>query len=165
VPNTKKKLLYVKAPHMQSMNEAGHTGSNDNLPLCLNLVLVSTRYKLDRLGNSRRFFVLGLGLEQYLGGLCASEYDKIFPVGIRLEISRERRGPSSRLGVDRSGRSEETGGVASILQHESESLCPDTRRDPPSSLLHWERTGLTGFELVIVPRAFAAATDSSIRPG
>jgi hypothetical protein len=73
------------------LEEAGHTGSNDNLPLRLYLVLMSTRYKLDRFGNSRRFFVFGLGLKQYLGGLCAGEHDKIFPVGIWLEIPRECR--------------------------------------------------------------------------
>src|SRR5579863_3120150 len=81
----------------------GRTGRQDDLPLRLHLVLLSTRHKLDRLGNPRRLLALGLGLEQYLGGLRAGEHDEVFPVGIRLEVSRERRGPSSRLWVDRSG--------------------------------------------------------------
>jgi hypothetical protein len=146
------------------LEEGGPTGSNDNLPP-RQLVLVPTRHKLDRLGNSERFFVLGLRLKQYLGGLCASEHDEVFPVGIRLETTRECRGPTFRSGVERSGRSEESGSIASILQHESGSLS-QYQKILSARLLGEDR--LTGFELGLAPSppwAFAAATDSLIRPG
>ena len=59
---------------------------------------------------------MGSGLEQHLGGLRAGEHDEVFPVRIRLEISRKRRRPSARPRVDRPGGRKETGGVARFLQ-------------------------------------------------
>ena len=60
---------------------------------------------------------VGLGLEQNPGGFGASEHDKVFSVGIWLEIPCEQRlrGLCSRSRLDSSGRSEEASGVASFI--------------------------------------------------
>jgi hypothetical protein len=116
--------MCIKVPPVQNravLEEARRTGRHNNLPLRFHLVLFATRHKLYSLGDAGSFFPR-LGLEQYLGGLAAGKHDKVFPVGIWLEISRERRRPSSRSGVDRSGGGEEAGGVSSILNHESKSV-------------------------------------------
>jgi len=117
VPENKNKHA-TSEPHLFK-DERRYTSSEDDLPLCLHPVLLPTRHKLDCLGESGRFTVLrvGLGLEQNPGGFGAGEHDKVFSIGIWLEISREGRGPSSRSRVNCSGGGEEAGGVASFLRY------------------------------------------------
>jgi hypothetical protein len=155
------------------LEEPAYTSSNDNFPLRLHLVVVPTRHKLDHhLGNSGIFFILDLRLEQCLGGLCAGGHDKMFPVGIWLEIypvCGEDRVPDL-------GSTALAGVKKPVALPVSWSTSPSHQpgqyqKTLPAPLLEKvQKDGLRGFkpELVLVPKAFAAAKpamNSWISPG
>ena len=109
------------APLNQREEEKGvwRTCRQDDFPLHLHLVRLPARHELNCLRNSGRLLILGSDrLEQNLGSFRTCEHDQVFPIGVWLEISCERRRPSSRSRVDRTGGGKESSGVASFLRME-----------------------------------------------